>query len=455
MNLSNNTNQKRAVIYVRVSTTEQADEGNSLKWQEKACREYAEKQSYIIPDGCVFVEAGESAKTTDRTKLQEMLSYCSLKKNAVSAVIVYKIDRLARNTDDYSQLRLVFRRYGASIKSATEHIEDTPVGRFMENTIANVAQFDNDIRSERSSAGMKDAMREGRYVWGAPVGLENTIVGGKSDILPTGKAKFVLQTFEIIASNLYPTDEVWRMMREKLTTKNGTPISKSYFRDLLQNTLLTGWIEKFGEQHRANYGFIVPEELFLQVQRILKNKGHKVGQYKTDNPDFPLRRFVFNPDGIKLTGSFAKGKYPSYRFTGVKGNYNRDDFEIDFMKLMDRYAFNKEKIEKLKRFIKLKFDKSTEGEKREVEKLKKRLIELTAEERALVQKNVKGVLKDAVLTRQLGFIEEEAIKIHSLLASKGNVEVSLEEALEFTEEYLLSPSKVWRKAKLPTQLKLQ
>jgi DNA invertase Pin-like site-specific DNA recombinase len=62
----------------------------------------------------------------------------------------------------------LFKRYGASIKSVTEHIEDTPVGRFMENMIANVAQFDNDVRAERCSNGMKDTIRDGRYVWMAP-----------------------------------------------------------------------------------------------------------------------------------------------------------------------------------------------------------------------------------------------------------------------------------------------
>lgn len=180
---------KRIVIYVRVSTVEQAEEGNSLITQQKICREYADKNEYEVVE--VFVERGESAKTANRTELQRMLQFVANKKNNVNAVVVYKIDRLSRNTDDYSQLRLMLKRYGVSIKSVTEQIEDTPVGRFMENMMANVAQFDNDVRTERCVGGMRNAISEGRYVWTAPVGYSNVKVAGKATIAPSDMAPLV------------------------------------------------------------------------------------------------------------------------------------------------------------------------------------------------------------------------------------------------------------------------
>ena len=139
------------MIYCRVSTKEQVEEGNSLVTQEKICKEYALKQGYSITQ--IFIEQGESAKTADRPQLQNLLAFCANRKNRVSAVIAYKLDRLSRNTDDYSQIRLLLKRYGVEIKSTTEYFENTPVGRFLENTMANIAQFDNDIRSERCAGG--------------------------------------------------------------------------------------------------------------------------------------------------------------------------------------------------------------------------------------------------------------------------------------------------------------
>ena len=50
----------------------------------------------------------------------------------------------------------------------------------LKNIIANVAQFDNDVRTERSVGGMKEAVREGRYVWPAPIGYKNIRSNGKA-----------------------------------------------------------------------------------------------------------------------------------------------------------------------------------------------------------------------------------------------------------------------------------
>ncbi len=447
---------KRAILYCRVSTTEQADEGNSLVTQQKACREYANKNDFVVPEDGVFIEHGESAKTVDRTQLQKMLGYCAQKKNGVSAVIVYKIDRLSRNTDDYSQLRLLLKRYGVAIRSTTENIEDTPVGRFMENTMANIAQFDNDIRAERCSGGMREAVREGRYVWGASIGYANVRVADKATIAQNEMAPLVRRSFEIVATATYPTDEVWRMMcQEGLRKKNGKPVSRNYFYEMLCNEIYMGWMEKFGERHKGAFEPIVSEDLFAQVKRVLKNKGHKVAQYKTDNPEFPLRRFVLNPEGLKLTGSFSKGKYPSYRFNGASGNYDRDGLEKSFAVLMDSYRFDVSDIAKLKRLVREKFHDATEDERKEARMMEARLKELAEEQSALVRKNLKGILSDSVLQRELARIEKAEIEIRSTLAIQTSDVGSPEEAVAFASEYLKQPSAIWKKAGITTRTKLQ
>ena len=454
MNAPTTANRKLAVLYCRVSTIEQAEEGNSLVTQERACREYADKNGYDVAR--VFIERGESAKTANRTELLKLLEYSSQKKNAVVAIIVYKIDRLSRNTDDYSQLRLMLKRYGVSIRSTSEQIEDTPVGRFMENTMANIAQFDNDIRAERCSNGMREAVREGRYVWGAPVGMSNVRVADKATIAPNEMAPLVRRAFELVATAIYPTDEVWKMVcKEGLLKKNGRPPSRNYFYEMLRNELYMGWVEKFGERHKGMFEAVVSEDLFAQVQRILKNKGHKVAQYKTDNPEFPLRRFVLNPSGLKLTGSFAKGKYPSYRFNGASGNYERDELERRFALHMDSYRFEPSQITKLKRLVEREFHHATEDERKEVQALEARLKELEDQQTALIQKNLKGVLSDAILTRELARIEAAEIATRTALALKATFNGSPEEAVAFVSEYLEQPSAVWKKSGISTQTKLQ
>ena len=452
----NKQTTKQAVLYCRVSTTEQADEGNSLTTQEKACREYAIKNGFDVPDGAVFIERGESAKTADRAQLQKMLGYCAQKKNAISAVIVYKIDRLSRNTDDYSHLRILLKRYGVEIKSTTEFFENNPAGRFMENTMANIAQFDNDVRAERCSNGMREAVREGRYVWCAPVGYANVRVADKATIAPSEMATLAKRSFELVATATYPTDEVWRMMcKEGLRKKNGQPLGKNYFYEMLRNELYMGWVEKFGERHKGKFEPVVNEDLFAQVQRVLKNKGHKVAQYKTDHPDFPLRRFVLNPMGLKLTGSIAKGRYHYYRFNGASGNYERDELEKRFVSLMDSYRFESSQVTKLKRLVEQKFHIATEDERKGARMLEARLKELEQEQTMLIQKNIRGVVSDSVLTQQLIRVEKEEMAIRASLSLQTADSGSPEEAVAFASEYLEQPSAVWKKAGISTKTKLQ
>lgn len=67
----------RAVIYCRVSTKEQT-KNFSLPVQEKACRDYCERECYEV--AAIFVDEGESAKTIDRPRFKELLAFCRNKK---------------------------------------------------------------------------------------------------------------------------------------------------------------------------------------------------------------------------------------------------------------------------------------------------------------------------------------------------------------------------------------
>ena len=172
----------KAIIYTRVSTTEQADEGGSLASQERICRSFANRSGYEVAK--VFEERGVSAKTAERPRLQEMKEYCAEHCGDVDALLIYKVDRLARNARDYTALREYFNGLAIEIISVTEPFKNDPAGRFMENMLAIAAQFENEQRAERCKGGMVEAVKEGRWVWLAPFGYRNTRVNGKKNIAP-------------------------------------------------------------------------------------------------------------------------------------------------------------------------------------------------------------------------------------------------------------------------------
>jgi site-specific DNA recombinase len=453
-----NENKKKAVIYCRVSTKEQVEDGNSLTTQEKLCKEYALKNGYEIAE--VFIEQGESAKNADRTQLKRLIEFCTNKKNGIQAVIAYKVDRIARNIDDYRYIRVLLKRYNVEIKSTSEYFEDTPAGRFMENIIANVAQFDNDVRTERSVNGMRDAMREGRYVWIAPFGYSNMKVAGKSTIVPNEKAAVIRKLFVEVAKNEQSVDALRRKLhKEGLTTKKGKVLTKSHTYKLLNNEVYAGWIVKFGERHKGLYEPLVSEELLQQVQRVLKRRAHRGFVYQRENPDFPLRRFIFHPSGKKITGYWAQGRckrYPYYRFIGIPhSEWKKDALEDAYMQLVDSYRLKAEHIEYLKQAMTQALGIATEKDFKESERLRSYIAELYERQTSLIEKNEKGVISDSVLRQQLDLVDGKLTKAHAELYGLPDKKEDIGELMNFAKEYLENPAEVWQKAPFKTKVELQ
>ena len=132
----------------------------SLPTQLRACEEYCRREGFEVLER--FKEEGERAKTADRTELQRLLTFCRENKGKVHFVIVFNLTRFARDKYDHFALRSHLQSLGISLRSATEPIDDTSTGKLMEGVLAAFAQFDNDVRSDRTRAGMRAALELGR-----------------------------------------------------------------------------------------------------------------------------------------------------------------------------------------------------------------------------------------------------------------------------------------------------
>src|SRR5437867_11115012 len=158
------------IIYCRVSSKEQI-EGTSLESQEMACMEYARSKNINILK--IFIEQGESAKFADRTQLLELIDFCRQNKGNIEVLLVWKVDRFARNVGDHFSIKASLLKYGVRIVSVTEPIDSNPEGKLMETILAGFAQFDNDIRAMRTVQGMRRKLQEGIFPWKPPLGYKS------------------------------------------------------------------------------------------------------------------------------------------------------------------------------------------------------------------------------------------------------------------------------------------
>ena len=173
----------RCVIYLRVSTREQAEhgegeEGFSIPAQREACVRHIRDKGWDLVDE--YADRGESARSADRPQLQEMLARIA-EDGDVDAVVVHKIDRLARNMEDHVAIRALLRRRSVTLVSITENLEETASGRLVEGIHALMAEFYSANLASEIKKGMAQKAKMGGWPHSAPLGYTNVreAIGGR------------------------------------------------------------------------------------------------------------------------------------------------------------------------------------------------------------------------------------------------------------------------------------
>ncbi len=292
--------EKKGIIYCRVSSAEQV-ENTSLESQQRNCIEYANREGIEV--AAVFIEEGESAKTANRTEFMKAITFCGDKKNKVTHFIVYKLDRFARNQNDHVVTQATLRRYGVVLRSVTEPIDETPIGRVMEGVISVFAEFDNNVRTERSKGGMVEKIKKGVWVWQAPLGYYRPYQG--SNIAPEATtAPYIRTIFEEYVKGTYTYLSLAEYISERgFRTKSGKLISMQQIEKILKNPLYCGRIKVWCLDIKGDFESVVSEELFARCQKGYKRNYVKMNR-SAENENFPLRRVsVCSECQTSLTGS--------------------------------------------------------------------------------------------------------------------------------------------------------
>ncbi len=150
----------KALLYVRVSTDEQADKGASLEAQEQALMVEAVRRGY---DFEVVREEGKSAKSiAGRDKLVEALDL--LDKHQADVLMAVRMDRLSRDVGDVAALMRRSKRKGWGIILSGERIDTTPDGEFRTHLDAALAQRERGMIGLRTREGMAQRKAEGKHM---------------------------------------------------------------------------------------------------------------------------------------------------------------------------------------------------------------------------------------------------------------------------------------------------
>jgi site-specific DNA recombinase len=308
-----------AVIYCRVSSKEQV-EGTSLESQELACHNYAKTHKLTVSR--VFVEEGESAKFADRPQLLEILDYCKDKSRAIEVLIVWKLDRFARNVEDHYAIKSALKRLGVSVVSVTEPIQADANGKLMETILAGFAQFDNDVRAMRTIQGMQQRIRDGVWPWEPPLGYLSPVRPGKktkADEPHPGVFELLQKAWTMFATGGYTKADIVRVLREwGVHGKQNRLVGPQFVDYMFANEFYAGVLRDpwTGQDYKGGHKAMVTAAEFARVQTIIAVRRNSEPQSRPSD-DFPLRGSVRCPSCEALmTGYVAQGRsrgYPYYK----------------------------------------------------------------------------------------------------------------------------------------------
>lgn len=309
---------EKCVLYVRVSSDEQIA-GTSLDTQETICREYAARHGWIVDR--IYRDAGESAKTADRPQFQAMISYCSAKAHGIRRIVVYKFDRFARNSDDAGHYRRGLRlTSGTAVTSATEAVSDDPAGNFMRTVLDGAAQFDNEVRAQRTVTAMKSLQLAGYWTHQAPVGYVTAKREGKPILSPhpvTGP--HLVHIFARIAAGaLSVSGAVDELERRQVRGRSGRSITLARLHELLRDPIYAGrivtkWTR--GQNVKAAFQGLVDDATFDRVQLVLSGRARVTAPRRATPADFPLRGFVRCAScSTPMTAFYAQGRSGRYGY---------------------------------------------------------------------------------------------------------------------------------------------
>ncbi len=444
---------RRAVIYLRVSTigqvnTDRDGEGFSIAAQRAACFRKAEALGAQVVDA--YIDAGESARKSDRPELQKMLERLKTDRD-IDFVIVHKVDRLARNRGDDVAITMAIRAAGAQLVSVSENIDETPSGMLLHGVMSSIAEFYSlNLSSEIRKGTLKKAER-GTYPGCAPIGYVNRQdLSGGNELrwieTDSERGPLIQWAFEAYATGDYTLSQLTEALQEQGLTTRPTPkrptkpLRIRHVHKLLHSRFYLGLFTWGGVEYPGKHEPLVSIETFATVQAIMASRRH-MGDKPQKHPHYLKGTVICARCGERLMFSRNTGragiKYDYFVCLGRHTHRNgcdlpyvdRQELEEAVERYYDTIVLDPDTIKTIHDNL-LKFARRRNAAvERRARRERKRILDLEAERRKLLQAHLAGAVP-------VDLLREEQERITKELANAGGVLANTEIHWETMEENL-------------------
>ena len=255
-----------AVIYARYSSHSQTEQ--SIEGQLQVCRDYAKSNDLTIVGE--YIDRAQSGTNDSRLEFQRMIADSD--RHGFEVVLVYQLDRFARNRYDSAINKNRLRKNGVRVLSAKENISEDASGILVEGVLESMAEYYSAELSQKIRRGM-DINGEKCLSTGSNPGLGFKVDADKHIILDPATAPIVKAIFEWYAAGDTVTQIIERLNTRGVKTSRGGVFNKNSLHALFRNRRYIGIYTYKGKETPGGVPRIIDDDLFEKVQEILgKNK---------------------------------------------------------------------------------------------------------------------------------------------------------------------------------------
>jgi len=298
INDATNLNGKlRVTIYARYSSDGQREE--SIEGQLRECKEYAERQNMVVIS--TYVDRAVSARTDNRLEFQKMITDSAQKQFDV--VLVWKLDRFARNRTDSAMYRAILKRNGVKVVSAKENISEGPEGIILESLLEGISEYYSAELSVKVRRGQMENALKGKANGGLkPFGYR--INANQYYEVDPITAPIVLEIFTRYADG-QTVKEITEDMSSRgvFTNSNFKYTHNSSIHNILKNRRYMGEYRYGTTIIPDAMPRIIPQDIFDKVQERMEKNKHKPAAKKAKDEYILTTKLFCGRCGVMMVGT--------------------------------------------------------------------------------------------------------------------------------------------------------
>ncbi|WP_354595873.1 recombinase family protein [Riemerella anatipestifer] len=460
---------RHAVGYLRISSDSQKD-NTSIENQKDSIKYFCMQRGIYIEK--FFVETYTGTKL-NRPQFDKAIKYLKENKGNIDLFLTKKADRFTRGQRVGLTAFDEIKNLGVEVNFVDEWIEDinSPQGQMLMQLKFSFAEYERAVIYERTRAEEIKALLSGRYTKTPPLGYSRGVLpignihAGKKGIFPNDKAPLVKELFEDYATNLYTQEALVKKYKLK-----GLKLSKSSVSVILDNILYTGIIDL--KKHKiAPYNQIegchepiISAELFNKVQMLKNGRNRAIKEIRTQNPDFPLNRFLYcSCCGSPMRGSTgnngSKKKvtryYSYYRCANNCGEkYKPEEIHPIFLNALQMAKPSEEVVELFRMMLIDDYEKNMSEHTTLLSAIESKIKTLKDEQQNASRLVVRGTLTESAYLDLVEVHNRELMELESEKDKYGEFQKDLDKYVSFGLTLLTNIDVFYKNAPIGVKTKL-